>query len=56
LEILNDLSFKFPFRATCAIGIEDLGSSISMLVSMIGMEGPKLLVLELGIFLERTNT
>jgi hypothetical protein len=27
-----------------------------MLVSMKGMEGPKLLVLELGIILERTNT
>jgi hypothetical protein len=56
LEILDDLSFKFPFLATCVIRTEDLGSSVSMLVSMIGMGGPRLLVLELGIILERTNT
>jgi len=53
---VNDLSFKFPFLATCGIGIEDLGSSVSMLVSMTGTEGPRLLVLKLGIVLERTNT
>jgi hypothetical protein len=40
----------------CAIGTKDPDSSVSMLVSMKGMEGPKLLVLELGIILERTNT
>jgi hypothetical protein len=49
-------SFKFLFLATCAIGTENPGLSVSMLVPMIGMEGPRLLVLELGIILKRTNT
>ncbi len=47
---------NFPFLVTCVIGTEDPSSSISMLVSMIGMEGPRLLILELGIVLKRTNT